>query len=438
MSGKVLIKGGTVLTLDRSIGNHVAADVLIEDGVVTEVGSSLRTRSAETIDASDAIVMPGFVDAHRHVWHALFRNAGPGPSPISHAAVGRAHGPDHVYAATLVGLLGAVETGITTVVDWADIPRGSSFVEAALQAHADVGLRTVFVVTQAQWADTGYDGAGLEALVGDRRRGPDLTLAFGATDPERGRLDDATAVWPAARRAGVRIHAHVGTDVSHRGAVAGLGEAGLLGEDVTLVHCTDLDDRDLDAIASSKTAVALTPSVEMTNGVAAPPLQALIDRGIRPGLGVGSEIEAPGDLFAQMRVANAIQHATLFDLKLAGKGGVPNLLSTRDVIRYGTIDGATAAGLGAVTGSLTPGKRGDVIVMRTDRPNIAPVNDPIGAVVWGMDTSNIEWVLVGGRAVVEHGALTADVARARQLATKAQREVAAASGLLADTGTAQA
>ena len=78
-----------------------------------------------------------------------------------------------------------------------------------------------------------------------------------------------------------------------------------------------------------------------------------------------------------------------------------------------------------ITGSLSPGKRADVIVLRADRPNIAPVNDPIGAVVWGMDTSNIDWVFVGGASLVEHGELTADVASARALAVAAQRQVAA-------------
>ncbi len=135
-------------------------------------------------------------------------------------------------------------------------------------------------------------------------------------------------------------------------------------------------------------------------------------------------------MFAQMRSANSMQHATLFDLKLAGKGGVPNLLTTRDVIRYATIDGAVAVGLQDTTGSLSPGKRGDVVVLRADRPNIAPVNDPIGAVVWGMDTSNIDWVFADGRALVRDGSLTADVPRARDLAVAAQREVAAAAGLL--------
>lgn len=435
MSTRVLVKGGTVLSLDRSVGNLVAADVLVEDGIVTEVGPSLRARGADTIDASDSIVMPGFVDAHRHAWHSLFRNTGRAQA-LAPATFGRHYTPDHAYAATLVGLLGAAEAGITTVVDWADIPADEPHVQAALQAHADAGLRTVFVAAQASWAPTTLDPGALLALAG-ANRGPNLTVAYGSNDPDGGDIESTSRVWAMARGEGLRIHAHVGVDPASRGTVAELGASGLLGEDVTLVHCTHLDDRDLDAVASAQATVALTPSLEMTEGLGPPPLQALIDRGIRPGLGVGSEMEAPGDAFAQMRAANSIQHATLFDLKLAGKGGVPNLLTTRDVLRYATVDGARAAGLGDIAGSLRPGKRGDIVVLRADRPNIAPVNDPIGAVVWGMDTSNVDWVLVGGRAVVANGGLTADVARARDLAAAAHREVAVAAGLLADAGTAQ-
>ncbi len=430
MSQRVLIKGGTVLSMDRSIGNLKASDVLIEDGLIQEVGASLRARNADVIDASHAIVMPGFVDTHRHTWHSLFRNAGGQAAGITPDLIRPHHSPDHVYAATLIGLLGATEAGITTVVDWADIPAETPLIEAALQAHTDAGLRTVFVAVQKDW-----EGGGVAAVKALADRGlPDRAFAIGSPDPPH-ELDAMSALWRSIREVGLRIHAHAGVDEGSRGVVARLGELELLGEDVTLAHCTNLSDQDLDVIASSDTRVSLTPAVEMTEGMGRPPLQSLIDRGIRPGLGVGTEMESPGDIFAQMRAAQSVQHATLFDLKLAGKGGVPNLLGTRDVIRFGTIDGAKAAGLSDITGSLSPGKRGDVVILRTDRPNIAPVNDPIGAVVWGMDTSNIDWVLVGGRAVVSAGELTHDVTRARDLAVQAQREVAAAAGLLASAET---
>ncbi len=396
----VLVKGGTVLSLDRGVGNHQAADVLIEDGVIREVGPGLRARHAEVVDAEQAIVMPGFVDAHRHA-----------SAPTIPAVAGPYATPDHLYAATLVGLLGAVEAGITTVVDWSDLAVDPAFAAAALEAHADAGLRAVLAAP---------------VVLPDTLTVPaNVTLALGSDDPSE---------WPAARDAGLRVHAHAGVDAGPSNITAAP-----LGGDVTLVHCTNLDEADLDAVATAGAKVVLCPAMEMTAGIGWPPLQGLIDRGIRPGLGVGSAREAPGDLFAQMRAANSVQHATLFEHKLAGKGGVPNLLTTRDVIRYATVDGAAAAGLGGVTGSLAPGKQADLVVLRTDRPNIAPVNDPIGAVVWGMDTSNVDWVLADGRALVRDGELTADVTRIRELATAAQREVAAAAGLLAgaDAGARQ-
>jgi cytosine/adenosine deaminase-related metal-dependent hydrolase len=131
-----------------------------------------------------------------------------------------------------------------------------------------------------------------------------------------------------------------------------------------------------------------------------------------------------------MRATNSIQHATMFDLKLAGKAGLPQLMNTRQVIKYVTSGGARVAGVDKVTGSLEPGKQADIIVLSTDRPNIHPINDPIGAVVWGMDTSNVDLVLVAGKALLRDGQLEADLDRARKLANDSRRRVAEASGML--------
>jgi cytosine/adenosine deaminase-related metal-dependent hydrolase len=328
----------------------------------------------------------------------LFRGHGDGA-----VAPGSSFSGEDVYAATTVGLLGALEAGITTVVDWFDMPAGAHS-DAALQAHADSGLRTVFV-------EAGSGGTG-------------ASVAPVSTHTTLAAAGDDTGVWATARDQGRRIHAHAATSPDRRG----LGDmAPMLGNDVTLIHGSYFEDRDLDAVASSGAAMVVTPSSEMAGGLEPLQVQKLVDRGIRPGLGVDTERFAPGDLFAQMRAAISMQHATLFDLKLAGKAGLPKLLTTREVIRYGTIDGARAIGLGDVTGSLTPGKQADVVVLRTDRPNIYPINDPIGAVVWGMDTSNVDWVFVAGRPMMRAGILVADVAGARNLATEAHRRLTQAS-----------
>jgi 5-methylthioadenosine/S-adenosylhomocysteine deaminase len=417
---RFLLRGGCVLTLGVRTSNLPRGDVLIEDDRVAEIGTGLRARDAELVDASDAIVMPGFVDSHRHAWRSLFRNLGEmtgGLGSVTAVAGGRYEAED-VYAATLIGLLGAVEAGITTVVDFADLRLDDDALAAALQAHTDAGLRTVFVHVPSGGAERRETLQRLREAAG-----PTTTVAFGTGDLEAPDLEEA---WGAARGSGAWIHVHGGPRSSKPGAIARLAERGLLGRDVTLVHSTELDDADLDAIAGSKASVSLAPSSEMAGGLGIPPIQRLIDRDVKPGLGVDDERIAPGDLFAQMRATISMQHAVVFELKLAGKAGLPKLMTSRDVIRSATIGGARAVGLSDTTGSLEQGKQADVVVLRTDRPNVFPINDPIGAVVWGMDTSNVDWVFAGGRVLMREGELQADVMRARALAIAARERVTAA------------
>ncbi len=434
MSSRTLLRGGCVLTLGAKTPNFSQADLLIDDGRVAEIGPGLRARDAELVDATDTIVMPGFVDTHRHAWTSLFRNLGADASSgeVSgpEADLGYHFRPEDVYAATLIGLLGALESGITTVVDWSDLPPGDGLAEAALQAHADAGLRTVFVHPARHRAPGHESGTTRQVVNGlTDAAGASTTIALGSGELAPNDLDRVAADWALARELSLSIHAHTGSEPSGRGAISRLAERGLLGADVTVVHCSELGDADLDAIAASGVSVSLAPSSEMAGGFGSPPIQGLIDRGIRPGLGVGDERVTPGDLFAQMRATISLQHATVFDRKLAGKAGLPRLMSTRDVIRSATVDGARVAGSGGVTGSLEPGRQADIIMLRTDRPNVFPINDPIGAVVWGMDTSNVDWVFVTGKPLMRGGALEADVEQARTLATTAQHHVAAAAGL---------
>ena len=408
--------------------NFSQADVLTEDGRIAEVGQALRARDAEVVDATDAIVMPGFVDTHRHTWRSLFRNFGEsGPSADGGVSdLGGVYGPDDVYAATLVGLLGAVEAGITTVVDWCDLPLDEQAKEAALQAHEDAGLRTVFVHAAAS-GDRGEDSS-LRRAESAR---PLTTFSIGS-ELDATEVDRMANARAAAREAGSRWHVHAGS--ASPGAIADLSGRGLLDGDVTLLHGSQMDGRDIEALAGSGAFISLTPASDMAGGAGSPPIQELIDRDVRPGLGVDDERASPGDLFAQMRATISLQHATVFDRKLAGKAGLPKLMSTRDVIRFATIDGAKVVGLHTSTGSLEPGKQADVLVLRTDRANIYPINDPIGAVVWGMDTSNVGWVFAAGRALLRDGVLEADVERARALATTARERVVAAGGLVVRAG----
>jgi cytosine/adenosine deaminase-related metal-dependent hydrolase len=153
-----------------------------------------------------------------------------------------------------------------------------------------------------------------------------------------------------------------------------------------------------------------------------PPIQKFLDRGLRPSLSVDVETNVPSDLFNQMRSVLALQRA------LATADGKPPL-STREVLELATIEGAKANGLDSKVGTLTPGKQADIVMLRTDRLNVTPLNDPATAVVAGMDTSNVDTVLIAGRVMKRHGTLMhVDWPAVHRAAAESRDHVIAKSG----------
>ncbi len=437
---RTLLKGGCVLSLDRKVGNFSRADVLIDDTKIAEVGPDLRVRNADVVDASDAIVMPGFVDTHRHTWEGLFRNLGDqahardgDPGSLSRE-IGPVYRPEDVYAGNLVGLLGAIDAGITTLLDWSHVQSSPDHTDSAIAAHRESGMRSVFAYGSPWWRDRDPDQAQwLRQAAGSHFSTSDqlLTLALAPPGPEFASLEQTKADWELARELGARISVHVGVgDYGRRGKLAEMSRAGLLGPDTTYVNCATLTEEEIGMIADSGGSFSLSAAAGMMLGYGMPPIQQLLDRQLRPSLSVDAESNVPTDMFTQMRTVISLQHASLFDLKLSGKAGLPNLLTTRRVLEFATIDGARALGLDHVTGSLTPGKYADLIVLRSDKPNIYPINDPIGAVVWGMDTSNVDSVFVSGRQLKRDGELVGvEMTRIRELAYEARDHVAMGAGL---------
>jgi cytosine/adenosine deaminase-related metal-dependent hydrolase len=170
-----------------------------------------------------------------------------------------------------------------------------------------------------------------------------------------------------------------------------------MGSDVTCIHCTNLTEAEWNLLARSGSHVSIACPIEMEMGHGIPPIQQALDHGIRPSLSVDVETEIPGDFFTQMRTVFQLQRMQVLASQAAGEADVPALLSVRDVLEWATVQGAIDNGLEAKVGTLTPGKEADLVLLRTDRINVMPVNNAYGAVVLGMDTSNVDTVFVQGR-----------------------------------------
>jgi cytosine/adenosine deaminase-related metal-dependent hydrolase len=414
---RILIKGGTVLTMDPKIGNLKDADVLIIGTKISAVGPGLDGTGAEVIDASNMIVMPGFIDTHRHIWEGLLRNVN-ADIPLEGrdgyiryvlSKFAPAYRPQDAYVGNLVSALGAMDAGITTLLDWSHIQGTPEHTDAVIKALQDSGMRAVFAYGFPWWGDwndrqpSWFVRAAKEYFSSKDQM---ITYALAAPGPEFVDFEIARDHWKLAREVDARITTHVGVgSYGMEGKVQEMGEAGLLREDTTYIHCTTLNETEIRMIVDTGGTVSLAAPVEMMMGHGMPPIQKFLDRGLKPSLSVDVETNVPGDMFTQMRSVMSLQRAMSFDWQLAGGDKAPERITSRDVLGYATIEGAHANGLAHKTGSLTPGKEADVIMLRTDRPNVFPINDPIGAVVWGMDTSNVDTVFVAGKLMKSNGEL---------------------------------
>ena len=441
MRDRTLLKNGIVLSLDKNIGNFWQADVLIEGTKIAGVGPRLEAADAEVIDASNTIVMPGFVDTHRHVWEGILRNIGtdvPLEGEASYfafilAKIAPVYRPEDAYVGDLVGLYGAIDAGITTILDWSHIQATREHGDAVIRALQESGIRAVFAHGYPWWKQPDENQ---DQWIRDTARqyfsSKDqlLTFALASPGPEFIPFVSAKSQWELARELDARLTVHVGVGTAgQHGKLGEMGKAGLLQDDTTYIHCTTLSDDELQMIADTGGAVSLASPVEMMMGHGMVPIQRCLDRGLRPSLSVDVETNVPNDMFTQMRSVMALQRALLFDRKLSGETNVPAPLTTRDLIEFATIEGARANGLAEKTGTLTPGKDADIILLRTDKPNIFPVNDPIGAVVWGMDTSNVDTVFVAGKILKRAGKLLGvDVDRLRLKAYECRDYLVSRSG----------
>jgi 5-methylthioadenosine/S-adenosylhomocysteine deaminase len=407
---RILLKGGVVLTMDPTLGDFERADVLIEGGKIAAVGPNLQAAARE-IDASNMIVMPGFVDSHRHIWQGQLRNILPNGrlDPDYFRDIGATargiYRPDDVYAGDLLSAWGALNSGITTLLDWSHISNTPEHSDAAIRGLQESGIRAVY--------GYGTGAAGPKnQYPGDVRR---LRRQYFSSEDQLVTLAIATAFDPAHWAAGREVGAPVTLHVNGTGQLLPLAKS--MGPDVTYIHCCNLSPAEWKLIADSGGGVSIAGPIEMEMGHGVPPYQQALDLKIPLSFSNDVETEIPSEFFTQMRTAFLLQRMQVFQRERAGEKNAPPLMTVKQAVEAATLGGARVNHLERKVGSLTPGKEADVILLRADAINVMPLNHAYGAIVLGMDTSNVDTVLVGGRVKKWKGELVGvDVARLRRLA----------------------
>lgn len=431
MGDRLLLRGGHVLTLDPEVGDLATGDVLIDGEEIAGVAPQLDA-DAEVLDVSGKIVIPGFIDSHRHTWEAAIRGCAPNATLDDYFVeildtFAPLYRPEDVYASNLAGALECVNAGITTLVDWSHINNTPEHPDAAIRGLQEAGIRAQYAYGSANLSLADYWNASKIAIPADDvRRVRDtyfssddglLTMAL-ATRGTGFCMDEVVkSEWTLARELGIPITVHVamGRLAGRFDMIRALQRLDLLGPDTTYIHCCYFSDDDWRLVADSGGKISIAPQIEAQMGHGWPPVMKAVEHGLRPSFSIDVVTTAPGDMFTQMRAAFGCERARVNAVAWEANTEVPEtMLTHRQMLEMATINGARVAGVEDRTGSLTPGKKADVVVIDGGALNVAPIIDPVAAVTLCADVSNVETVIINGQVRKRDGKLLADVDGARR------------------------
>jgi 5-methylthioadenosine/S-adenosylhomocysteine deaminase len=424
----MVLSGGTVVT-GYPLGEvRPRADVWISGETIvaiTPAGERSVPAGCEVINASGAIVMPGLIDTHRHLWQTALRGMSsdliaPEYRHELREALVPLYRPEDVYASTLSGAIEALDCGITTLLDWVHIMNSPEHADASVAALRASGIRAIFAHSCPNdseairwWSNSDrnhpHDVMRLRRVLSDDNA--KVTMAFGARAPQLVQRQVRVHDWRLARELDLRIV----TDGGIGGGMWGgrtypirlLQEDGLLGPDCVYVHCNNLAADEYALIADTGGFISISPCAEMHVGFGMPGTMNALSHNIRPALSTDSVTFVSGEMFGTMRSTLSAVRAMLGYLATQRERGVARWeLTTADILDFATRCGAAALGMSERTGTLAEGKLADIVILNTRSPRLSPTNNPIATIVLQATPADVDTVIVGGQVVKRNGTLT--------------------------------
>ena len=435
MATRLIVKGAEIVTMDERLGDAREADILIEDGRLIAIGPGLGGSDAEVIDGRDCIVLPGIIDTHNCLWQTVLRGAVPDLWPGTYFTeflpLRSRFRPEDNFNAAYIGAFEMLSYGTTTVVDYCHNVRGPGYADASIRALQETGIRHVFSYSFMSAEPDGFENP--EDRFADARRIHGLfhdpagltTINFGVVSPGSPGLEAQIAF---ARSLGAPscIHLH------QAGAVAALDARGLIGPDLMVIHGNQLTNAELDRMAVVGMPICFTPSADV-QGTPADVVRRAADRGVPVVFGCDVPCHVASDPIGQLRIMFNVQGfidgamARSFG-SVAGRrppvGPDMPLLTPRRLLQMATIGAARVLGLDDRIGSLTVGKRADLVMVRKGPFGSSVTGDPCAHVLLQTSPRDIDTVIVDGRVRMRGGQLKDfDAARASAMLAASRRQI---------------
>jgi 5-methylthioadenosine/S-adenosylhomocysteine deaminase len=437
MTKRLHIRGAQVVTMDDSMGDFAAADILVEDGAIRAVGPSLDGGDAEAIEAAGMIALPGIIDAHTCLWQTVLRGCVPDLWPGTYYSkflpLRSRYTPDDNFNAAWIGGFEMLSYGTTTVVDYCHDIRSPAFAPASIAALKETGIRHLFQYSFmpvepnefARPEDRLADGGQVHAEFHD----PDglTTVGFGIDSWGAAGLERQLAFARDCRAASC-IH------VNEAGTIDRLDAAGLLGPDLLVIHGNLISNAELERMAAARMPLCFTPTAD-TQGTPADVVRRAMERGVAVVFGCDIPCTVASDTLGQLRVMFNVQgfldgaiersFSTVLGRRPVVRPGLP-LLTPRRLIETATIGAARVLGLGDRIGSLTPGKRADIVLIRKGPFGDSVVDDACAHVVLQTSPRDMDTVLVDGKVRMRAGVLAGfDAGRAATMVSRSRQRILA-------------
>ena len=420
----VLLRGGTVLTMDDAHTILADADVLVTGDRIAAVGPRLQAPDgALEIDASGGIVMPGMIDTHRHMWQTAMRAYGADWTLTqyfvwNYLEHGRKFRPEDIYAGNLVSAWESLEAGVTTTVDWSHNLQTPDHAEAAVDALRAVPGRFVLAYGNIQagpweWTADPAFRSFFGRLPASDMLGFQLAFDLPGVEgfPEKAAFD-------VARDLGVAVTTHAGVyNVTSDVGINQMYDGGYMTPGTIYVHAATLSPDSYHKIAATGGYASISTESECNAGQGYSPTWKLRKYGIPVSLSNDTSVWWSADMFAAMRATlNADRAMEHFEAHAKGIGLTNHILRAEDVVDYATRGGAKALGLDSVIGSVEAGKKADIVLIKNDNSPVSfPVLHPYGHVVYQAQRGDVHTVIINGKVVkLGHKLVGADLATARQ------------------------
>jgi 5-methylthioadenosine/S-adenosylhomocysteine deaminase len=401
---RTLLRGARVITMAANRPDAESLDLLIENDRIVAIGEHLNDHSAEVIDYTGRIVMPGLVNTHLHTWQAGLRCIGADWTleeylANMHGDIARHCRPEDMRIAGLAGALSQIDSGTTTLGDWCHNNPTPAHTDAAIEGLLASGIRSVFMHGTPYTAPDAAHPIGEvdRLLLGPAKSHKLLTIGMAIRGPQLSTSKVAVADFRSAKERNIVVSMHQSGGKPGASWEAVL-LAGLIDARTNIVHGAGLTEDWINTLVEAGASFTSTPENELGQGHCTPLTGQLLLLGSAPSLGTDVDSVVSGGVLMAARVALAHQRGLDHDhqrMRNRGMASSKATITRKQALSWATVEGARALGLADRIGTLEPGKQADLIVIDATRLNLWPAHDPIAAALHA-DTSNIEAVMIGG------------------------------------------